>query len=152
MSAVMLHILWVTVIPRVSEPFERNNVARAVHEKVKFDAIKAQFVEVYDSPDICAPFMCFPFFSKPLRASDELFIILLLLISLCLCSHGGYYRRGRTWTRSSLSELSLIRSHPGDKGIPLIRRADGSLLPHDRPFPRNDVRSLLTQEPRCLQA
>eukprot|EP00064_Thunnus_orientalis_P006497 superscaffoldBa00000677_g6515 len=29
----------------VEEPFERNNVARAVHEKVKFDAIKAQFVE-----------------------------------------------------------------------------------------------------------
>ncbi|XP_038558436.1 poly(A) RNA polymerase GLD2 [Micropterus salmoides] len=31
----------------VEEPFERNNVARAVHEKVKFDAIKAQFVESY---------------------------------------------------------------------------------------------------------
>ncbi|XP_056140585.1 poly(A) RNA polymerase GLD2 [Lampris incognitus] len=29
----------------VEEPFERNNVARAVHEKVKFDAIKAQFAE-----------------------------------------------------------------------------------------------------------
>ncbi|XP_044052687.1 poly(A) RNA polymerase GLD2 [Siniperca chuatsi] len=29
----------------VEEPFERNNVARAVHEKIKFDAIKAQFVE-----------------------------------------------------------------------------------------------------------
>ncbi|CAK6970523.1 poly(A) RNA polymerase GLD2 [Scomber scombrus] len=29
----------------VEEPFERNNVARAVHERVKFDAIKAQFVE-----------------------------------------------------------------------------------------------------------
>ncbi|XP_029916248.1 poly(A) RNA polymerase GLD2 isoform X2 [Myripristis murdjan] len=28
----------------VEEPFERNNVARAVHEKIKFDAIKAQFV------------------------------------------------------------------------------------------------------------
>lgn len=30
----------------VSEPFERNNVARAVHEKAKFDAIRAQFAEV----------------------------------------------------------------------------------------------------------
>uniref|UniRef100_A0A8C4NYM5 polynucleotide adenylyltransferase n=1 Tax=Dicentrarchus labrax TaxID=13489 RepID=A0A8C4NYM5_DICLA len=30
----------------VEEPFERNNVARAVHEKIKFDAIKAQFAEV----------------------------------------------------------------------------------------------------------
>uniref|UniRef100_A0A3Q2QC34 polynucleotide adenylyltransferase n=1 Tax=Fundulus heteroclitus TaxID=8078 RepID=A0A3Q2QC34_FUNHE len=30
----------------VEEPFERNNVARAVHEKAKFDAIKAQFAEV----------------------------------------------------------------------------------------------------------
>uniref|UniRef100_A0A3P9KNF7 polynucleotide adenylyltransferase n=2 Tax=Oryzias latipes TaxID=8090 RepID=A0A3P9KNF7_ORYLA len=29
----------------VEEPFERNNVARAVHEKLKFDAIKAQFVQ-----------------------------------------------------------------------------------------------------------
>nr|XP_020450232.1 poly(A) RNA polymerase GLD2 isoform X1 [Monopterus albus]XP_020450233.1 poly(A) RNA polymerase GLD2 isoform X1 [Monopterus albus]XP_020450234.1 poly(A) RNA polymerase GLD2 isoform X1 [Monopterus albus] len=29
----------------VEEPFEKNNVARAVHEKMKFDAIKAQFVE-----------------------------------------------------------------------------------------------------------
>ncbi|KAG8012080.1 Poly(A) RNA polymerase GLD2 [Nibea albiflora] len=29
----------------VEEPFERNNVARAVHEKIKFDIIKAQFVE-----------------------------------------------------------------------------------------------------------
>ncbi|XP_071338867.1 poly(A) RNA polymerase GLD2 [Trachinotus anak] len=29
----------------VEEPFERNNVARAVHEKIKFDTIKAQFAE-----------------------------------------------------------------------------------------------------------
>ncbi|XP_076585883.1 poly(A) RNA polymerase GLD2 [Chaetodon auriga] len=29
----------------VEEPFERNNVARAVHEKIKFDAIKDQFSE-----------------------------------------------------------------------------------------------------------
>uniref|UniRef100_A0A3P8WEP1 polynucleotide adenylyltransferase n=1 Tax=Cynoglossus semilaevis TaxID=244447 RepID=A0A3P8WEP1_CYNSE len=29
----------------VEEPFERNNVARAVYEKVKFDAIKARFAE-----------------------------------------------------------------------------------------------------------
>ncbi|XP_040898038.1 poly(A) RNA polymerase GLD2 [Toxotes jaculatrix] len=29
----------------VEEPFERNNVARAVHEKIKFDAIKAEFAE-----------------------------------------------------------------------------------------------------------
>ncbi|XP_041792684.1 poly(A) RNA polymerase GLD2 [Chelmon rostratus] len=29
----------------VEEPFERNNVARAVHEKIKFDIIKAQFAE-----------------------------------------------------------------------------------------------------------
>uniref|UniRef100_A0A665WAL8 polynucleotide adenylyltransferase n=1 Tax=Echeneis naucrates TaxID=173247 RepID=A0A665WAL8_ECHNA len=29
----------------VEEPFERTNVARAVHEKIKFDAIKAQFAE-----------------------------------------------------------------------------------------------------------
>ncbi|XP_061585034.1 poly(A) RNA polymerase GLD2 [Cololabis saira] len=29
----------------VEEPFERNNVARAVHEKIKFDAIKAQLAE-----------------------------------------------------------------------------------------------------------
>ncbi|XP_071755805.2 poly(A) RNA polymerase GLD2 [Centroberyx gerrardi] len=29
----------------VEEPFERNNVARAVHEKAKFNAIKAQFAE-----------------------------------------------------------------------------------------------------------
>ncbi|XP_029295582.1 poly(A) RNA polymerase GLD2 [Cottoperca gobio] len=31
----------------VEEPFERNNVARAVHEKMKFDAIKAEFAESY---------------------------------------------------------------------------------------------------------
>lgn len=30
----------------VSEPFDRTNTARAVHEKVKFDAIKAEFTEV----------------------------------------------------------------------------------------------------------
>ncbi|XP_017269123.1 poly(A) RNA polymerase GLD2 [Kryptolebias marmoratus] len=29
----------------VEEPFERNNVARAVHEKLKFEIIKAQFAE-----------------------------------------------------------------------------------------------------------
>nr|XP_006626837.2 PREDICTED: poly(A) RNA polymerase GLD2 [Lepisosteus oculatus]XP_015220995.1 PREDICTED: poly(A) RNA polymerase GLD2 [Lepisosteus oculatus]XP_015221003.1 PREDICTED: poly(A) RNA polymerase GLD2 [Lepisosteus oculatus] len=29
----------------VEEPFERSNTARAVHEKVKFDAIKAEFLE-----------------------------------------------------------------------------------------------------------
>ncbi|XP_031705063.1 poly(A) RNA polymerase GLD2 isoform X2 [Anarrhichthys ocellatus] len=29
----------------VEEPFERNNVARAVHEKIKFDAIKAEFAK-----------------------------------------------------------------------------------------------------------
>lgn len=33
-----------------SEPFERNNVARAVHEKIKFDIIKAQFAEVHANP------------------------------------------------------------------------------------------------------
>lgn len=90
--------------------------------------------------------MCFSFFSKLLQACDELFIIFLFLISLYPCSHGGFYRRGRTWTRSYLSEPSLIRSHPGDKGIPLIRWDDSSLLPHDRPFPKSDVRSLLMQE------
>ncbi|XP_035494554.1 poly(A) RNA polymerase GLD2 isoform X2 [Scophthalmus maximus] len=31
----------------VEEPFERNNVARAVHEKIKFNAIKAQFAESF---------------------------------------------------------------------------------------------------------
>ncbi|XP_029685993.1 poly(A) RNA polymerase GLD2 isoform X2 [Takifugu rubripes] len=31
----------------VEEPFERNNVARAVHEKAKFDAIRAQFAESF---------------------------------------------------------------------------------------------------------
>ncbi|KAJ4941589.1 hypothetical protein JOQ06_011467 [Pogonophryne albipinna] len=31
----------------VEEPFERNNVARAVHEKIKFDAIKAEFAVSY---------------------------------------------------------------------------------------------------------
>ncbi|XP_068594468.1 poly(A) RNA polymerase GLD2 [Brachionichthys hirsutus] len=31
----------------VEEPFERNNVARAVHEKIKFDAIKAKFHESF---------------------------------------------------------------------------------------------------------
>ncbi|XP_068559329.1 poly(A) RNA polymerase GLD2 [Cebidichthys violaceus] len=29
----------------VEEPFERNNVARAVHEKIKFDKIKAEFAQ-----------------------------------------------------------------------------------------------------------
>ncbi|KAM8887002.1 poly(A) RNA polymerase GLD2 isoform 2-T2 [Spinachia spinachia] len=29
----------------VEEPFERNNVARAVHERIKFEAIKAEFAE-----------------------------------------------------------------------------------------------------------
>ncbi|KAA8592323.1 hypothetical protein FQN60_017778 [Etheostoma spectabile] len=31
----------------VEEPFEQNNVARAVHEKIKFDAIKATFAESF---------------------------------------------------------------------------------------------------------
>ncbi|KAF7660168.1 hypothetical protein LDENG_00286920 [Lucifuga dentata] len=31
----------------VEEPFERNNVARAVHEKDKFESIKAQFAQSY---------------------------------------------------------------------------------------------------------
>ncbi|XP_028270329.1 poly(A) RNA polymerase GLD2 [Parambassis ranga] len=31
----------------VEEPFERNNVARAVHEKIKFNTIKAQFAESF---------------------------------------------------------------------------------------------------------
>lgn len=33
-------------MPCVLEPFERNNVARAVHEKAKFEAIRDQFAEV----------------------------------------------------------------------------------------------------------
>lgn len=107
----MLHIQWVTAMPCVSEPFEKNNVARAVHEKIKFDAIKATFAEVHASPDNCTPFIL-SFFLQ----ADELFLILLLLTSLCLRSHVGYYRTGRTWTRSSQSEPSLTRSHAGDKG------------------------------------
>uniref|UniRef100_H3DD87 polynucleotide adenylyltransferase n=1 Tax=Tetraodon nigroviridis TaxID=99883 RepID=H3DD87_TETNG len=31
----------------VEEPFERNNVARAVHERAKFEAIRAQFAESF---------------------------------------------------------------------------------------------------------
>ncbi|XP_051750289.1 poly(A) RNA polymerase GLD2 [Ctenopharyngodon idella] len=31
----------------VEEPFDRTNTARAVHERVKFEAIKAQFIESY---------------------------------------------------------------------------------------------------------
>lgn len=57
-------------IPCVSEPFERNNVARAVHEKAKFDAIRAQFAEVRASADDC-------FSSHPLWVRYELFLIRL---------------------------------------------------------------------------
>lgn len=32
--------------PCVSEPFDGSNTARAVHEKMKFDAIKTEFMEV----------------------------------------------------------------------------------------------------------
>ncbi|XP_054867136.1 poly(A) RNA polymerase GLD2 isoform X2 [Amphiprion ocellaris] len=38
---------WTNKYICVEEPFERNNVARAVHEKMKFDAIKAEFAESY---------------------------------------------------------------------------------------------------------
>ncbi|XP_008279697.1 poly(A) RNA polymerase GLD2 [Stegastes partitus] len=38
---------WTNKYICVEEPFERNNVARAVHEKIKFDAIKAEFAESY---------------------------------------------------------------------------------------------------------
>lgn len=58
----------------VSEPFERNNVARAVHEKAKFDAIKAQFAEVHASPSNCVDSI----FSIFLQAVIELRVILLL--------------------------------------------------------------------------
>lgn len=43
----------------VLEPFERNNVARAVHEKIKFEIIKAQFAEVQASPRNCVAFIIF---------------------------------------------------------------------------------------------
>lgn len=74
-----------------SEPFERNNVARAVHEKIKFDIIKAQFAEVHAKPlkvlVTVFPFMWFSFFfplssSKSVWVSHDLFSVLLLLISL----------------------------------------------------------------------
>lgn len=38
---------WTNKYICVEEPFERNNVARAVHEKMKFDTIKAEFAESY---------------------------------------------------------------------------------------------------------
>ncbi|KAM3610791.1 uncharacterized protein V6R79_009035 [Siganus canaliculatus] len=38
-------LLWRNKFICVEEPFERNNVARAVHELIKFEAIKAQFAE-----------------------------------------------------------------------------------------------------------
>lgn len=60
------------VIVCVSEPFERNNVARAVHEKAKFDAIRAQFAEVQDN-NCCS--------SHPLWSTYELFLILLASLS-----------------------------------------------------------------------
>lgn len=59
MPFVMLQIQWVMAVPCVLEPFERNNVARAVHEKIKFDAIKAEFAEVHARHDNCALFILF---------------------------------------------------------------------------------------------
>uniref|UniRef100_A0A8C3AUC3 polynucleotide adenylyltransferase n=1 Tax=Cyclopterus lumpus TaxID=8103 RepID=A0A8C3AUC3_CYCLU len=38
-------VTWRNKYISVEEPFERNNVARAVHEKIKFDAIKAEFAQ-----------------------------------------------------------------------------------------------------------
>uniref|UniRef100_A0AAQ5Y906 polynucleotide adenylyltransferase n=1 Tax=Amphiprion ocellaris TaxID=80972 RepID=A0AAQ5Y906_AMPOC len=46
---------WTNKYICVEEPFERNNVARAVHEKMKFDAIKAEFAEVHYNPDNWLP-------------------------------------------------------------------------------------------------
>lgn len=50
-----------------SEPFDGSNTARAVHEKIKFDAIKAVFDEVFNSTEILtrplqdlAMHCCFP--------------------------------------------------------------------------------------------
>lgn len=65
-----------------SEPFERNNVARAVHEKIKFDIIKAQFAEVPATLEVLVTAFTFFFFSKSVWASHDLFIVILLLISL----------------------------------------------------------------------
>lgn len=109
----------VTAVQCVSEPFEGNNVARAVHEKIKFDTIKAQFVKV--PIPILLPWWC-----APLRLSaprHESFVILMLLV--CLHSHSGYCKRRRTWTQSSQSEPSLTRSHPGDRGFPWLDKMTG---------------------------
>lgn len=62
------------VIPGVSEPFERNNVARAVHEKAKFEAIRAQFAEV----QACAGYWNMLLFSLWVRYE----LVLILLASL----------------------------------------------------------------------
>lgn len=48
----------------VSEPFERNNVARAVHEKAKFDAIRAQFAEVQANRTVVPLIQCGPHMSS----------------------------------------------------------------------------------------
>lgn len=90
--------------------------------------------------------------SKPLWANHELFIILLLLISLCLRSHFGYYDRGRTWTQSSQSEPSLLRSHP-DKGFLQLDELTGVfyLKTGLSPETKRDLWDMLREDPCCLR-
>lgn len=90
-------------MPRVSEPFEGNNVARAVHEKMKFEAIKAEFAEVCVSLDNRALFILFSS-SELLWASFEFFLMLLLL-SLCLEQSCRIL-----WDRKDLNSILPVRT------------------------------------------
>lgn len=49
---LVFHIALCTCLFLFSEPFDGSNTARAVHEKIKFDAIKAVFAEVFNSVEV----------------------------------------------------------------------------------------------------
>lgn len=85
--------------------------------------------------------------SKSVWVSRDLFIILLLLIPLTR-SHVEYYSRGRTWTLSSQSETSLIKSRPGDEGSPLIGRV--FYLKTRLGNKEKDLWGMLAEESCCL--
>lgn len=148
-SPARLHVQWVTPVPCVSEPFERNNVARAVHEKIKFEAIKAQFVEVHASHDNYAPFI-FSFFLQV--AVGQLWVIHNPPASrLSISVQSSRILQQRKDLNSILPVRTIINKESSRRwGIPLIRRADGSLLPQDRPVPRNKERPLGCAERRVL--
>ena len=120
---IIMIILWLCVL----EPFERNNVARAVHEQMKFNAIKSKFAAVNlvlfahaAITNHCISFCPLCRFDLTFHSIDAS----VALLPPCLHSRAGSWRRARTWTPCSRSGPPSTRSPPGNEITFLFKKKE----------------------------